>query len=118
MYAEVPPYFFTIVDAVGFYQQLYEVVIVFYCIEGFGYTGTGELIKYFCSVRFVTSVSAFPKRSVGDKGINIREKGLEGNKNDEQTCIRDEDANKIKESQYITSVKDLIGVDHWHVTYS
>ena len=58
-------YFFRIVNAIGFYQQLYIIIISFYTVKRIGYAGAGKFIKYFSAERFITGHPSFPERGVG-----------------------------------------------------
>ena len=74
MHAEIPPYFFCIVDAIGFYQQLHKIFVCFNAFEIFRYAGTWKFVKNFCAERFVSGTAAFPERGIGTERINMWQK--------------------------------------------
>ena len=61
VYTQIPPYFFCIVNAVGFHQQLDIIIVIFNAVEKFGYTCAWKLVKHFCAEGFVPCWPAFPK---------------------------------------------------------
>ena len=49
-------------SSVGFNEQVYKPVIVFYGFKIFGQAGTWKLVEHFCPERFKACQPAFPKR--------------------------------------------------------
>jgi hypothetical protein len=74
MYAQVPPYFFSIVNTVRFHKQFDKVFICFDAFKIFRNTGARKFVKYLGAKRFISGASSFPERRVGTEGINMREK--------------------------------------------
>ena len=65
MHADVPPYFFSIVNAVRFDQQFDVIVIIFDAVKNVRYAGSREFIKDLRAERLIARIPGFPERGVG-----------------------------------------------------
>src|ERR1022692_4279806 len=62
VYAKIPPYFFCVVNAICFHQQLHIIFVRFNAVEIFRYASPWEFVKHLCAERFVACFPSFPKR--------------------------------------------------------
>ena len=78
MKPDVPPDFFTIVDAARFHEQG-NVFIVFSCRrKEVGDTRARKLVEHFGAVRFESRVAPAPERRVGRERVYVRQKIAHG----------------------------------------